>query len=272
VSNAKLKIAVAGALGRMGRAILGVAKAGKDFEIVGGWERVGNPSIGRDLGEAAGLGLLGVKLSGSSFEAARGAGAVIDFTTPSSTLETLKVCAGQKLPLVIGTTGMDDRQKKAVAAHAKKLPVVMSSNFSIGVNLLWKIAAEAARISGDDYDMEIVDVHHHFKKDAPSGTAETTAEILAAARGKKLKDVAVYGRHSREALRKRGELGIHALRAGDVVGDHTIYFAGPYERLELTHRAHARENFAIGALKAALWLKTQKKKSGLYSMAQVLGI
>lgn len=272
MSNAKLKIAVAGSLGRMGRAILGVVKGSKTAEISGGWERVGNPAIGRDLGEAAGLGLLGVKLCGSSYEAVKGAGAVIDFSTPASTLETLKVCAPQKLALVIGTTGMDDKQKKAVTAYAKKAPVVMSSNFSIGVNLLWKIAAEAARITGDDYDMEIVDVHHHFKKDSPSGTAETTAEHLAAARGKKLKDIAVYGRHSRDEVRKRGELGIHALRAGDVVGDHTVFFAGPYERLELTHRAHARENFAIGAVKAALWLKAQKKKSGLYTMAQVLGL
>jgi 4-hydroxy-tetrahydrodipicolinate reductase len=272
MSQPRVNLAFAGALGRMGRALLAVAKADKRADVAGGWERVGNPSIGRDLGEAAGVGLLGVKLSGSPFEAVKNADAVIDFSTPSATMETLKTCAPRKLALVIGTTGMDEAQKRAVAAYAKKAPCVMSSNFSIGVNILWKVAAEVARATGDDYDMEIVDVHHHFKKDAPSGTAETTADVLAAARGKKLKDIAVYGRHSREALRKRGELGIHALRAGDVVGDHTVFFAGPYERLELTHRAHARENFAIGAVKAALWLKAQKKKKGLYTMAQVLGL
>jgi 4-hydroxy-tetrahydrodipicolinate reductase len=272
MTTPKTKIAVAGALGRMGRAILGVAKNNKALEISGAWEKVGNPSVGRDLGEAAGLGLLGVKLSGSPVEAVGKADVVIDFSTPSATMQTLKACAPHRLPLVIGTTGMDEVQKKLVAVYAKKAPCIHSSNFSIGVNVLWKVAAEVARVTGDDYDIEIVDVHHHFKKDAPSGTAETTAEILAAARGKNLKDIGVYGRHGREEIRKSGEIGIHALRAGDVVGDHTVYFAGPFERLELTHRAHARENFASGAIRAALWLVQKKKKAGLYSMAQVLGL
>lgn len=247
--SSKLKLAVAGSLGRMGRAVLGVAAGDKNIEIVGSWDRNDNPA-----------------------EALKRADVVIDFTTPLATMDLLKFCAPRKLSLVIGTTGMDDSQKKNVAAYAKKAPCVLSSNYSIGVNVLWKVLADVARVTGDDYDMEIVDVHHHLKKDAPSGTAETTAEVLAAARKKKLKDIAVYGRHGGDTLRKRGELGIHALRAGDVVGDHTVFFAGPYERLELTHRAHARENFALGAVKAARWLVETKKKPGLYSMAQVLGL
>lgn len=174
--------------------------------------------------------------------------------------------------MVLGTTGLDAAQKKAVADYAKKVPCVHSSNFSVGVNILWKIAAEVARVTGEDYDIEIVDVHHHHKKDAPSGTAVTTAELLAKARGKSYDELAIFGRQGAEALRRRGEIGIHALRAGDVVGDHTVYFAGPHERLELVHRAHARENFASGALKAAFWLTRAKRKAGLYSMAQVLGL
>jgi 4-hydroxy-tetrahydrodipicolinate reductase len=249
MSAARIRLAVAGSHGRMGRAILAVAGADAGVELAGAW----------DKGEDASTALERAQV-------------LIDFTTPASTMENLKRCASRKLALVIGTTGMDDSQKRAVAAFAKKAPCVMSSNFSIGVNLLWKVAAEVARVTGDDYDMEIVDVHHHHKKDAPSGTAETTAEVLAKARGRRLKDIAVFGRHGSSVLRKRGELGIHALRAGDVVGDHTVYFAGPFERLELTHRAHSRENFALGAVKAARWLIQTRKKSGLYSMSQVLGL
>jgi 4-hydroxy-tetrahydrodipicolinate reductase len=249
MSQAKIRLGVAGSNGRMGKAILAVAAADPGVAVTGSWDRGDDASL-----------------------AMQDAQVVIDFTTPAATMENLKLCAAKKIALVIGTTGLDDQQRKAVASFARTRPCVMSSNFSIGVNLLWKVAAEVARVTGEDYDMEIVDVHHHHKKDAPSGTAETTAEVLARARGRKLKDIAVYGRHGREAVRKRGELGIHALRAGDVVGDHTIYFAGPYERLELVHRAHSRENFALGAVKAAHWLVKSKKKSGLYSMAQVLGL
>jgi 4-hydroxy-tetrahydrodipicolinate reductase len=245
----KVRLAVAGSKGRMGKAIVAVASADPGMELCGAWDRDDDPA-----------------------PALQDAQVVIDFTTPAATMQNLKLCAARKLALVIGTTGMDEAQHRAVAAFARKVPCVMSSNYSIGVNLLWKVAAEVARITGEDYDMEIVDVHHHHKKDSPSGTAETTAEVLARARGRRLKDIAVYGRHSRDEVRKRGELGIHALRAGDVVGDHTIYFAGPYERLELVHRAHARENFALGAVKAARWLIQSRKKSGLYGMAQVLGL
>jgi 4-hydroxy-tetrahydrodipicolinate reductase len=268
----KIKLAVGGALGRMGRAVLAQAKASPDIEIVGGWERAGHPGAGRDLGEQAGIGAMAVVLSVDPLKAMRDADVVIDFSTPLATMETLKAAAKTKPALVIGTTGMDKAQLKAVADYAAKAPCIHSSNYSIGINLLWKIAAEVAKVTGEAYDIEIVDMHHHHKKDAPSGTALTTAEVLAQALGRPLEELAVYGRHTREGKRLPGEIGIHALRAGDVVGDHTVYFAGPYERLELTHRAHSRENFAMGAVRAARWLVQNKKKAGLYNMAQVLGL
>lgn len=268
-----VSLAFGGALGRMGRANLHIASTTPGVTIAGGWERDGHPDKGKDLGELAGLGRLNVLLQDKAAAALATADAAIDFSTPEATLAALEAAKARPIPFVIGTTGLSPEEKAKVAGYAKLAPVIHSSNFSIGVNVLWKIAAEAARATGQDYDIEIVDVHHHHKKDAPSGTAMTTAEVLAKARGSSLEELAVYGRgHTRDGSRLPGQIGIHALRAGDVVGDHTIFFAGPYERLELTHRAHARENFAIGAVKAGLWLLENKKGPGLYSMAQVLGL
>lgn len=260
------KIAVGGAMGRMGRANAALILAHPRAELSGGWERPGHEAKGSKLSSS------GVLLSDDPREGMKGAQAAIDFSTPEAAMKTLEAAKESKLALVLGTTGLNDAEKAKVAEYAKLAPVIHSSNFSIGVNILWKIAAEAAKATGDDYDLEIVDIHHNMKKDSPSGTAVTTAEVLAKARGRKLEDLAIYGRHTREGKRAKGEIGIHALRAGDVVGDHTIFYAGPYERLELTHRSHARENFASGAVKAALWLVEQKKGPGLYTMAQVLGL
>lgn len=271
MAKTKVRIAVAGALGRMGRAVLAVCQQHPGVEIVGGWERPNHNDLGRDLGEAAGLPHLGVPLSARASDVLADAQAVIDFSAPASTLLTLESALKQPCALVIGTTGLEKHELQRVAQAAKKLPIVHSSNFSVGINLLWKIAAEVARVTKDDYDVEVVDLHHHHKKDSPSGTAVTTAQVLAQALGRDYDKSVVYGRHTRNGKRPPQEIGIHALRLGDIVGDHTVYFAGPGERLELTHRAHSRENFASGALKAAFWLSQPKKKAGLYRMSQVLG-
>ncbi len=269
--QAKIRIAVAGALGRMGRAVLAVCQQHPGIEIVGGWERPNHNDLGRDLGEAAGLPRLGVPLSARAQDVIGSAQAVIDFSVPASTLLTLDAALKQPRALVIGTTGMEKRELAVLGNAAKRLPIVFSSNFSVGINLLWKIAAEVAKVTRDEYDIEIVDLHHHHKKDSPSGTAVTTGIVLAKALGRDFDKNIIYGRRTRVGKRPPTEIGIHALRLGDIVGDHTIYFAGAGERLELTHRAHSRENFASGALKAAQWLIQKKRKAGLYRMAQVLG-
>ncbi len=265
-----LKIVVAGACGRMGRAILAAIQAAPGARLAGALEHAGHPQLGRDAGEAAGLGGLGVIIE-SDLESALSKGELmIDFTTPKATLEHLAAAEKMGRKMVIGTTGMDAAQARRVERFARSRACVMSSNFSVGVNLLWKAVALVARTTGRDFDVEIVEAHHHFKKDSPSGTALTTARVLAKALGRDLDKAATYGRHTREGSRPPEEIGIHAVRAGDIVGDHTVLFAGPGERLEFVHRAHSRENFASGAVRAALWLRS--RKSGLYSMQDVLGL
>jgi 4-hydroxy-tetrahydrodipicolinate reductase len=272
VAEARVRIAVAGALGRMGRMILQAAGRDRQVAVVGGWERPGNPLAGQDLGVAAGLPSLGVAL-GIKPDLAQAA-VVIDFTSPESTLALVKAAqAMRKAPgLVIGTTGLDPKQLALIKAAARRVPIVHSSNYSVGMNLLWQALALVASVTGEDYDVEVVEAHHHHKKDSPSGTAITTAEVLAKALGRDLAKWARYGR-ARGNTGPRGplEIGLHAVRGGDIVGDHTVLFAGPGERLEFKHQAHSRENFAQGALRAAHWLAKPGRKPGLYTMAQVLG-
>jgi 4-hydroxy-tetrahydrodipicolinate reductase len=268
-----LKVAVAGASGRMGRAILGVAAKDPALQIVGGWERAGHADLGKDLGEIAGLGRLGVSLTASPGDLA-GVDAVIDFTTPASTLRTLAVAAkARKRPcVIIGTTGFSQGELAKVKAASRRLRLVLASNYSVGMNLLWQALALVAGATGDDYDVEVIEAHHHHKKDSPSGTAMTTAEVLAKALGRDLATWARYGRpQGNIGARKTKEIGLHTVRGGDIVGDHTVLFAGPGERLELKHQAHSRENFARGSLRAARWAAQKARKAGLYSMAQVLG-
>ncbi len=270
--SSPVKIAVAGACGRMGRAILAVCQANPKIRIVGAWEREGHPSLGQDAGQAAGLKSLGFKLTAKALAAVAEADAVIDFSTPEATLETLKACSRFENALVLGTTGLEAAHQTAIKNYAKKAPLVQSTNFSIGVNIFWKALAQIAKVTGPEYDIEVVDIHHKMKRDAPSGTAMTTLEVLAEARGLRLSKDVVYGRKTKEGSRLPSEIGVHSLRAGDVVGDHTVYFCGPWERLEIKHQAHSRENFAAGAVRAALWLVQERKRPGQYRMAEVLGL
>ena len=270
---AETRIAIAGALGKMGRSLLKVASSDPQLKIVGAWERSESPLLGKDSGELAGIGRLEVPLAGGPQEALYKAQVAIDFTSPAATLRVLPLAIQMKRSLVIGTTGFAVKELALVKAASKKIPIVMSSNYSVGVNLLWKALDLVARHTGDDYDIEVIEAHHNAKKDSPSGTAMTTAEVLAKAVGRDLSTWARYGRAKGNiGARDPREIGLHTVRGGDIVGDHTVLFAGKGERLEFKHQAHSRDNFALGALRAAKWLVQKKKKSGLYDMADVLGI
>jgi 4-hydroxy-tetrahydrodipicolinate reductase len=270
---AAVRIAVAGALGKMGRSLLKVAAADPQVKVVGAWQRPESPLLGKDSGELAGIGRLEVPLAGAPHEALSKAQVAIDFTSPAATQKVLALAVQMKKPLVVGTTGLDAKELAGLKAASKKIPLVFSSNYSVGVNLLWKALDLVARHTGDDFDIEVIEAHHHFKKDSPSGTAMTTAEVLAKAVGRDLAAWARYGRPKGNiGPRQPREIGLHTVRGGDIVGDHTVLFAGTGERLEFKHQAHSRDNFALGAVRAAKWLVQKKKKPGLYSMADVLGI
>jgi 4-hydroxy-tetrahydrodipicolinate reductase len=256
----------------MGRSLLKIGASDKDVQVVGAWERAENPLLGKDSGELAGVGRLEVPLAGRPKEALFKAQVAIDFTAPAATLKLLPQAVEMKRALVIGTTGFEAKELAQLKAAAKKIPVVLSSNYSVGVNLLWKALDMVARSTKDDYDVEIIEAHHNAKKDSPSGTAMTTAEVLAKALGRDLESWARYGRPKGNiGARDFREIGLHTVRGGDIVGDHTVLFAGAGERLEFKHQAHSRDNFARGAVRAAKWLVQKKKKAGLYAMADVLG-
>lgn len=264
------KIIVTGAAGRMGRRIIALTKdPANSAELIGAIEKTGAPDLGRDAGESAGIGRIGVPIESSAGSALSKADAVVDFTIPEGTLEMLPAAAEAGAAMVIGTTGFSKENLAAIRGHAEKIPIVLSPNMSIGVNLLLKLLVETAKVTGDDYDVEILEIHHRHKKDAPSGTAIRMAQVLAETLGRDLDKVGVYERYGRTGERKAGEIGIQALRAGDVVGEHTVIFAGVGERIELTHRAHSRDNFARGALLAAKWVAG--KPAGMYDMSDVLG-
>lgn len=263
-----IPIIVCGAAGRMGRRIIACAMADPEFKIVGAVELPQSPHLGKDAGEVAGEGTLSLKITANLAEVLPKGDAVIDFTHPASTLSNLKTAAEHKKAMVIGTTGLSDAQKKEVENLARQVPVVLSPNMSVGVNLLFEIVGEVARKLGSDYDIEIVEAHHRFKKDAPSGTAKRLAEIIAEATGRSLAKDAVYGRKGDSTERKKNEIGIHAVRAGDIVGDHTVTFCTLGERVEISHRAHSRDTFAKGALRAVRFIVGQKP--GLYNMQGVL--
>lgn len=257
--KAPLRIALAGALGRMGRAISAVVQADPGARLVAAWDRPGQAVPGLAEGPQA-LGRQAVD-------------AVIDFSTPKATLATLAAAQQAKArpAVVIGTTGFSKAELVRVKAASRRLRVVLSSNYSVGVNLLWQALDLVARATGDGYDVEVIEAHHHHKRDSPSGTAMTTAQVLARALGRTERDFR-YGRpHGNIGARGPREIGLHTVRGGDIVGDHTVLFAGPGERLELKHQAHSRENFARGALRAACWAAAKGRRPGLYSMAQVLG-
>jgi 4-hydroxy-tetrahydrodipicolinate reductase len=259
-------IAITGAAGRMGTRLSALAKQAGDFEVVGAIERPGHPAQSRDAGELAGIGPIGVPVS---FDLKPTPKVLIDFTVPDSTRHWLKTCRDRRIAMVIGTTGLQDNDHAAIDQAAVDIPILQAPNMSLGVNVLFKIAGEVARMLGDDYDTEIVEGHHRFKKDAPSGTALGLADAILKATAK-TRDALKYDRHGDDVVRKRGEIGMHALRIGDEVGRHTAYFAALGERIELTHVATNRDTFAHGALRAAKWLAGQKP--GRYRIADMLGL
>ncbi len=264
-------VLVCGSMGRMGRAILGVLKERPyGLSLAAAVEAPNHPLIGRDALEAAGAGKGGVTVTGDFRDALAAADVAIDFTQAASSVEHARMAAEAGKPIVIGSTGFEPAQAEQVRDAARRIPCVLSPNMSVGVNLMFKVAADVARILGDDFDVEIVEVHHRFKKDSPSGTAVKLAEAVAGALGRDMKDVGVYGRKGIVGERTRKEVGVLAVRAGDVVGEHTLVFGGIGERFEITHRAHSRDTFARGAVRAAAWVL--EKPPGLYDMQAVLGL
>ncbi len=263
-------VGVTGAAGRMGAAIIEAIKDNPLVTLTGALEKAGSPVLGLDAGTVSGVGELSVEITDDRAKAFKRADVIIDFSMPEATLKTVDEVLAHKKAIVIGTTGFSHHQRDRIKELARKVRIVMAPNMSVGVNLLAKLVHDAATVLGDSYDVEIVEAHHRHKKDAPSGTAIHIAEVAAAALGRDLKKVAVYERKGIIGERTRDEIGIQSIRAGDTVGDHTIFFAGMGERIELTHRASSRQTFAMGAVRAAIWVV--EKPSGFYDMQDVLDL
>lgn len=261
-----IRLAITGAGGRMGTRLVALAKQDKDLDLVAAIDRADAPQMARDAGEVAGIGAIGLPITHDLRPTPQ---VLIDFTTPAAMRHWLKTCRDRRIALLIGTTGLQASDHAAIDQAAVDIPVLQAPNMSLGVNLLFKIAGEVAKLLGDDYDIEIVEGHHRFKKDAPSGTAMGLAEAILKATGK-TQEALVFDRHGDDVVRHRGDIGMHALRIGDEVGRHTAYFAAQGERLELTHVATNRDTFVHGALRAAKWLARQKP--GRYTITDVLGL
>jgi 4-hydroxy-tetrahydrodipicolinate reductase len=264
-----MKVAIAGSTGRMGRVLIETVLQAPDTELAAALEQSGNASLGRDAGELVGQ-ACGVPVSDDVRAALAGSDVLIDFTRPEGTLAHLELCRQLRVRLVIGTTGFEQAQKDAIAAAARDIPIAMAPNFSVGVNVTFKLLEVAARALAEGYDVEIVEAHHRHKVDAPSGTALRMGEIVAQALGRDLRTDAVYGREGVTGERKRETIGFATLRGGDVVGDHTAMFLGTGERIEITHRSGSRATYAQGALRSARFL--MDKKSGFFDMQDVLGL
>jgi 4-hydroxy-tetrahydrodipicolinate reductase len=262
--------AVAGIAGRMGSRIGQLIRETEGIELVGGFERTDHPAVGKDLAEVLGGASMARGVASRIEDVLDDADVIIDFTSASVSLKNLGIAAARKKAMVIGSTGFSAGQIDEARKLAAEVPCVLAPNMSRGVNVLFKIVADVARLLGDDFDVEIVEAHHRFKKDAPSGTALKLADVAAGALNRDLREVGVYARHGLIGERPSREIGIQTVRAGDIVGEHTVIFAGMGERIELTHRAHNRDNFARGAVHAALWVVG--RPPGLYDMQSVLGI
>jgi len=263
-----INVAITGAAGRMGRTLIEACAKHDGLRLTAAVERPGTTVVGMDAGELAGVGKLGLNvrdsLDGAAFDV------LVDFTRPEATLSNLEFCRRHRRRMVIGTTGFDDLGKTRIAESAREIAIVCAPNMSVGVNLCLTLIETAARVLGDDVDVEITEAHHRHKVDAPSGTALRMGEVVAKTLGRDLESCAVYGRHGITGARQRGTIGFSVVRAGDIVGDHTVLFAGGGERIEITHRAESRMTFANGALRAACWL--MDRKHGLYDMRDVLGL
>lgn len=260
-----MKVAVSGAAGAMGRRIIGLLRETEGCQLVAALERPGHPDLGKDAGLLAGGGALGVTLSA---ELHGKPDVLVDFSAPEGAVARARECAQQRVALVVGTTGLSAEQFSGIERAAARVPVLIAPNMSPGVNLLFRLAEDAAGVLGDGYDVEIVEVHHRRKKDAPSGTAMELARRICRALSRDPETDLCYGRHGLAGPRRPAEIGVHAVRGGDVVGDHTVIFAGDGERVELTHRITNRDVFARGAIRAAAFLVG--KAPGVYSMGDVL--
>ncbi|WP_341304780.1 4-hydroxy-tetrahydrodipicolinate reductase [Pseudomonas sp. TMP25] len=264
------RIAVMGAAGRMGKTLIEAVQLADCARLSAAIDRADSSLMGADVGELVAQGKMGVNLSGDLRAVLDQFDVLIDFTHPSVTLHNLEICRQAGKAMVIGTTGFSPEEKQLLADAGKQIPIVFAANFSVGVNLCLKLLDTAARVLGDDVDIEIIEAHHRHKVDAPSGTALRMGEVVANALGRDLQKVAVYGREGQTGARERETIGFATVRAGDVVGDHTVLFAAEGERVEITHKASSRMTFAKGAVRAALWL--QADKPGLYDMQDVLGL
>jgi 4-hydroxy-tetrahydrodipicolinate reductase len=272
-ADGRLRVAIAGASGRMGQALIAATLAADDLTLAAALDVAGASALGRDAGERIGQ-ATGVLVTDDVDAALRNVDVLIDFTRPDGTLRHLDACVRHRVGAVIGTTGFDASQRERIAAAAATIPVVFAPNMSVGVNVLQKLVADAARALGAEYDIEIVEMHHRHKVDAPSGTALQLGEAAARGLGRPLDDCAVYARHGHTGERAQGSIGFAVLRGGDVVGEHTVVFAGTGERVELSHRATSRQNFAAGALRAARFVGARRASGrvGLADMQDVLGL
>mgnify|MGYP001339481809 FL=1 len=264
------RIAVMGAAGRMGKTLIEAVQLVDGASLSAAIDRADSSLVGADVGELVAQGKIGVNLAGDLNAVLDQFDVLIDFTHPSVTLKNLEICRQAGKSMVIGTTGFSPEEKQLLAEAGKQIPIVFAANFSVGVNLCLKLLDTAARVLDDDVDIEIIEAHHRHKVDAPSGTALRMGEVVANALGRDLQKVAVYGREGQTGARERETIGFATVRAGDVVGDHTVLFAADGERVEITHKASSRMTFAKGAVRAALWL--QDRQPGLYDMQDVLGL
>lgn len=264
------RIAVAGASGRMGLCLIKAALAAQQAELTVAVSRPGSLAVGRDAGELAGLAPAGVSVIDDLAAVADRFDVLIDFTRPDASMNYIEICRQAGKKVVIGTTGYSEAQKAAIAAAANDVAMVIAPNFSVGVNLSLKLLEMTAKVMGDYTDIEVIEAHHRHKVDAPSGTALRMGEVVAAALGRDLKDCAIYGREGETGARDRKTIGFSTIRAGDIVGEHTVMFADEGERVEITHKASSRMTFANGAVRAAIWLAD--KPRGLFDMQDVLGL
>jgi 4-hydroxy-tetrahydrodipicolinate reductase len=264
-----IKVVVSGACGRMGSRIIANLGVSKGMQLAAALEYKNHPCIGMDAGKALHIADTGIKISGNAAKAIKASDVLIDFSMPHSAMVNLRIAAKNKIPAVVGTTGFSKKQFAEIKKIARRIPCVLSANMSVGVNLLFSVIRKIAPVL-KDYDIEIVEAHHRMKKDAPSGTALKIAQIAADSCGINFEKKVIYGRKGLVGERKKGEIAIHSIRGGDIVGDHKIIFAGDTERIELVHRASNLNAFALGAIKAARF--AIKVKPGLYNMESVLGI
>jgi 4-hydroxy-tetrahydrodipicolinate reductase len=262
VKRSAIKVVVAGAGGKMGQTLIEGVRADKSLLLAAALDVAGSPAVGTSIG--------GIKVDSSPSRAIAAGDVLIDFTRPEGTIEHLEICASLGKSIVIGTTGFPEPLKKAILQAGRRIPIAMSPNFAVGVNALFKLAEVAAGILGDDFDVEIIEAHHRNKVDAPSGTALKLGEIVAASLKRDLSKDAKHGRVGDTGVRPARQIGFHAIRGGDIVGEHTVVFAGAGERVELTIRSQSRMTYALGALRAARFLSG--KKPGLYDMNDVLGL